>query len=147
MDMITALKTTLSATISLYDLPKEDLQKTYAPGKWTVQQILVHLADAESVLHERIKRIIASPGEVAWAFDQDKWCHALDYAHFPLSLSKALYTANRNSIIYLATQFYTSLGERQFVHSQTGLRTLQDEFDKVAKHNAGHIEQVKKAIL
>jgi hypothetical protein len=33
-----------------------------------------------------------------------------------------------------------------FVHSETGLRTLKDEFDKVASHNRKHLGQIQKAL-
>jgi len=32
------------------------------------------------------------------------------------------------------------------VHSETGLRTLQDEFDKVANHNEQHLKQIAAAL-
>lgn len=107
----------------------------------------MHLADAEGVLHDRIKRVIAENKQVIWAFNQDLWCNNLGYETFPLEISRALFVANRASIIYLAGKFYSSLGLKEFVHSETGLRTLQDEFEKVAVHNQEHINQIKKALL
>lgn len=146
MDLIKNLQTTGAETLAFFDLPAEDLAKTYAPGKWTVREILIHIADADSVMHERIKRVIAEPKQVIWAFDQDNWCKNLDYRHFPIAISKALFDATRRSIIFLAEQYYASHGQRPFVHSETGLRTLQDEFDKIAWHNAGHLDQIRQAL-
>lgn len=145
-DLLKALDETLASTLPLFDRPEADLQRTYAPGKWTVRQVLVHLADAESVLHERIKRVIAELKPVAWAFDQDRWNVELDYQTFPLAISKALYEANRRSVMYLAEHYYDRLGALPFVHSETGLRTLKDEFDKVAGHNQHHIDQIWQAL-
>lgn len=147
MDILTLLTDTKNETSGYFDLPENDLARTYAPGKWSIKKILVHLADAESVLHERIKRVIAEPKPVIWAFDQDLWCNHLDYDHFPLEISRSLYLANRQSIIYLAQNFYEKLGSNQFVHSEAGLRTLKDEFDKVAMHNRSHLNQIKNALL
>ncbi|GAA4465571.1 hypothetical protein GCM10023189_46360 [Nibrella saemangeumensis] len=146
MTLLTDLTTTRDQTLACFDLPEADLARTYAPGKWTIRQILVHLADAESVLHERIRRIIAEPKQVIWAFDQDLWAAALAYELFPLNLSRDLFRANRNAIIYLADSFYEQLGSNEFVHSQTGLRTLKDEFDKVAWHNQNHLDQITRAL-
>jgi DinB superfamily len=146
MNLIELLNKTQNETLNYFNLPTADLAKAYAPDKWTVRQLLVHLADAESVLHERIKRIIAEPKKVIWAFDQDLWEKHLDYANFPLHISQSLYQANRQSVIYLASQFYETLGNREFVHSETGIRTLKDEFDKVAWHNQGHLQQIRTAI-
>ncbi len=146
MEVIDLLTATRDKTVAYFELPPQALLHNYAPGSWTVQEILVHLADAESVLHERIKRIIAEPGKVVWAFDQDNWCSILDYKNFPLEISKTLYMANRQSVIFLAEKFYALLGSKTFVHSETGTRTLQNEFDKVALHNSGHLVQIEKAL-
>ena len=131
MDIVTLLTDTRLETAGFFDLPPQSLLKTYGEGKWNIQQILVHLADAESILHERIKRVIAEPKQVIWAFDQNLWCTNLDYENYPLEISKSLYMASRQSIIYLATNYYIKSGDKEFIHSETGLRTLKDEFDKV----------------
>lgn len=73
MNIIEALTETKLQTEVFYDLTPSDLSKSYGAHKWTIQEILVHLADAESVLHERIKRIICEPKQVIWAFRQDDW--------------------------------------------------------------------------
>jgi DinB superfamily len=147
MQIVELLTASKLETEKYFNLPAKELSKTYAPGKWDIKKILVHLADAESILHERIKRVIAEPKQVIWAFNQDFWCTNLEYSNFPLEISKSLYLANRQSIIYLADKFYTKLGSNEFIHSETGLKTLQEEFDKVALHNQGHINQIKAALL
>lgn len=146
MELITQLKDTKNQIISFYDLSIEDLNKSYAPDKWTVRQILIHLADAESVLLQRIKRTIANPHQVIYAFDQDKWSEELEYTHFPVHLAMTLFAANRDSIIYLAERFYLEKGSNTYVHSEVGIRTLKDEFDKVLWHCESHIEQILHAI-
>lgn len=146
MELLTTLQSTRDRTLRYFDLSLAVLSKTYAPGKWTVQELLVHLADAEMVLLERIKRVIAEPKQVVWAFDQDRWCMALDYKNSPLSLSQALYLAARSNTIYLAERYYEPYGHQQFVHSETGIRTLRDEFDKVVWHNQNHFQQIATAL-
>jgi len=146
MNILTTLTNTKNETEKYFDLSKEDLTKTYAPGKWTIKQILVHLSDADSVLLDRIKRVISEPKQVIWAFDQDLWSENMDYKNFPLEISKAVYLANRQVVIHLAENYYETLGHKEFIHSETGLRTLKDEFDKVGWHNQGHLEQIKLAL-
>ena len=146
MEILKILSQTKSETLPLFDLSADALAKSCDPGRWNIKKILVHLADAEGVLHERIKRVIAEPKQVIWAFEQGLWCSALDYETFPLELSSSLFSANRDSIIYLAGKFYESHGNREFIHSQTGSRMLKDEFDKVALHNQSHLNQIKQAL-
>ena len=146
MDIIDKLESTRARTLAYYDLASADLQRTYAPGKWTIAYLLHHLADADSVMYDRIRRTISEPRPVIWAFDQEAWSRGLDYATVPLSVSRAIYTAVRDGVIHQARTHYERNGNREFVHSETGVRTLKDEFDKVAWHNEHHVKQIEAAL-
>ena len=146
MEIIKHLHATKERTLAYFDLPEDSLQKSYGPGKWTVRELLNHIVDAESVLYDRVRRIISKPNQVIWGFDQDRWAKELDYQTFPLEINKAIYTAVRDGAIYLAEKFYESHGANGFVHSNTGSRTLKDEFDKIVWHNERHLEQIEQAL-
>lgn len=146
MEIIEKLEATKAATLSYYDLDDEHLAKSYGPGKWTVRYILHHLADAETVLYDRVRRVISEPKQVLWAFDESAWAKGLDYANVPLELSKRIYSSVRDGIIYHARVHYEGSGNLEFVHNQTGVRTLKQEFDKVAEHNEHHLEQIRMAL-
>lgn len=146
MDIIEELQKTQSQTLSYFDLSEAELAKTYAPGKWTVRQLLHHITDADTVLYDRIRRTISNPGQVIWAFDQDLWAQGLDYTTFPLEVNKAIYTATRAAVIHLAQLHYAGAADKPFVHSATGLRTLKDEFEKVVWHNQRHLDQIAQAL-
>jgi len=146
MEIIEKLEATKAATLKYYDLSSAQLDQSYAPGKWTIRYLLHHLADAETVLYDRIRRVISEPRQVIWAFDQDAWATNLNYANVPLDLSKRIYAAAREGVIYYARLHYESKGHLEFVHNETGVRTLKQEFDKVASHNAHHLEQIERAL-
>jgi len=146
MEIIEKLETTKAATLQHYDLSAAQLDQSYAPGKWTIRYLLHHLADSETVLYDRIRRVISEPRQVLWAFDQDAWANNLDYANVPLDLSKHIFAAARDGVIYYARLHYESKGHLEFVHSETGVRKLKQEFDKVAWHNAHHLEQIERAL-
>ncbi len=146
MEIITRLEETRKRTLEFFDLSKEQLDRIYAPGKWPVRFILHHLADAETVLYDRIRRTISEPRQVLWAFDQDAWANSLDYPQMPLELSRWMYDSVRARLIYHARLHYEKDGEREYVHSETGVRTLKQEFEKVAWHNQQHLEQIELAL-
>ena len=50
------LEATRSRTLRCFDLSEEQFDRNYGPGKWTVRFLLHHLADAETVLFDRIRR-------------------------------------------------------------------------------------------
>ena len=145
-NLIEKLKQTKIETLSYFDLSAEVLNKTYDSNKWNVQYLLHHLADAETVLFDRIKRVISEPKQVLWVFDQSLWAENLNYSQVPLVLSKNVYSSVREAIIYYAEIHYEKNGQQEFVHSETGIRTLKEEFDKVAWHNQHHLAQIKQAI-
>jgi hypothetical protein len=78
--------------------------------------------------------------------DQDAWAKGLDYSRVPLHFSRNVYEAVRNAVIYYAGLHYERNGHLEFVHSVTGIRTLKDEFDKVASHNEHHLNQITAAL-
>jgi DinB superfamily len=146
MELIQALESTRDETLGYYSLSERDLARTYATGKWSVRYILHHLSDSETVLFDRIRRVLSEPRQVLWVYDQDAWAKGLDYSQVPLELSRRIYQAVREAIIYYAALNYETKGHLEFVHSVTGLRTLRDEFDKVADHNEHHLGQIRLAL-
>jgi hypothetical protein len=146
MQLIRDLETTRDETLRYFSLGPRDLARTYAPGKWPVKFILHHLADSETVLFDRIRRILSEPRQVLWVFDQDAWAKGLDYSQLPLEISRQVYEAVRNAVIYYAGITYEQKGHLEFVHSVTGVRTLKDELDKVASHNEHHLRQIRLAL-
>jgi len=146
MNIVPRLEATKNQTLRYFDLGNEQLDRSYGSGKWSVRFILHHLADSETVLFDRIRRILSEPKQVLWAFDQDAWARGLDYSTIPLDLSRRIYDAVRAGIIYQARMHYDKSGHREFVHSETGIRTLKDEFDKVVSHNEHHLEQIDLAL-
>ena len=98
------------------------------------------------MLNDRIRRTISEPRQVLLVFDQDAWAKDLDYSRMPLDLSRRIYEATRAGIIHLAREHYERNGHLEFIHSETGLRTLKDEFDKVAAHNEEHLAQIEASL-
>ncbi len=146
MQLIRELDRTRDETLRYFSLSQDDLARSYARGKWSVRFILHHLSDSETVLFDRIRRVLSEPRQVLWVYDQDAWARGLDYARLPLDISRRIYESVRGAIIYYAGIHYYEKGHLEFVHSSTGVRTLKDEFDKVASHNEHHLEQIRSAL-
>lgn len=145
-DIVDDLDSNRDLVFEAFELPEEILDETYGEGKWTVRYLLHHIVDAETVLYERIRRIIAEPRPVLWAFDQDLWAENLHYKTKSLELSKELFKVVREHIIYLAELHYDDDGGREYVHSEDGVRTLADEFEKVIWHAEDHLDRIQEVI-
>jgi hypothetical protein len=146
LQLISELERTRDETLRYFSLNEDELNRTYAPGKWSVRYVLHHLADSETVLFDRIRRVLSEPRQVIWVYDQDAWAKGLDYSRVPLGIAREIYHAVRKGITYYAGLYYEQKGNLEFVHSVTGVRTLRDEFDKVASHNEHHLAQIRLAL-
>jgi hypothetical protein len=99
MELIEQLERTRDETLSFYRLDEADLARTYAPGKWPIRFILLHLADSETVLYDRVRRILSEPRQVLWVYDQDAFARGLDYAQVPLDIYRDIYATKRSFIL------------------------------------------------
>ena len=146
MQLISDLESTRDETLRYFSLNDDDLARSYAPGKWSVRYILQHLTDSETVLYDRIRRVLSEPRQVIWWYDEDAWSKALNYSERPLEMARGIYTSVRAAMIYYAGLHYKKDGHLEFVHSMTGVRTLKDEFEKTASHNEHHLGQIRRAL-
>jgi DinB superfamily len=144
--LISELERTRDETLRYFSLGDDDLSRTYGPGKWSVRFLLHHLTDSEVVFTERLRRVISEPSMIVWYYDQDAWAKALDYSTRPLATSRGVYEALRAAIIGDARRHYERDGAIEFVHSKSGLRTLKEEFEKVAAHNEHHLRHIRTAL-
>ncbi len=60
-------------------VPTAKLRKRPAPDKWSIAEILAHLADVEIVIGWRMRSILGAPGTPVQAYDQDAWVIAGHY--------------------------------------------------------------------
>ncbi len=60
-------------------VPARKLRTRPVPGKWSVAEILAHLADGEIVVGWRMRQILGAPGITLQPFDQDVWAAAGHY--------------------------------------------------------------------
>ena len=144
--LIEGLLDTKARTLAHFELPEEKMYLTYGEGKWCIKEILHHLADAETILYERVRRPLAEPAPVMWGFAQDNWCTAMQYKDTPLDMNKRVYSTIRDAVIELAKRFFESHGHLVFNHSRMGLRTVKEEFEKIVWHNENHLRQIEQAL-
>jgi hypothetical protein len=90
--------------------------------------------------------VISEPRQVIWWYDADAWSKALNYSERPLEITRGLYESVTAAMIFYAKLHYERDGRLEFVHRVTGVRTLQDEFDKIASHNEHHLRQIRSAL-
>jgi hypothetical protein len=125
---------------------KKRLGKKPAPGKWSVTEILAHLADAEMVQGFRVRLILGSSGTAIQGFDQDVWAGYSDYPSHDPALSLEAWRANRERTLRLLKGLSKEQWEYFGMHSERGKETVKRVSEMMAGHDINHFRQIK-AIL
>jgi uncharacterized damage-inducible protein DinB len=145
IELIDSFSRSRDAVLEQFEAPPDDLGKAYAPGKWTVQELLVHLTDCEYIYLWRFCRGLAESGSRVEGFDQDAWARELNYASRPLPICRELFLAARNQLIYLLEAHEDDALDRQFLHSEVGMMSVRKGISGFARHTEHHLEQIVAA--
>ncbi|MFI5234397.1 MAG: DinB family protein [Gemmatimonadales bacterium] len=85
----------------LAQVPADREQYRYAPDKWTVAEVVGHMADAERVFAYRILRFARNDATPLSGFDENAWTPASNYARRSLADVVAEFRAVRQATIAL----------------------------------------------
>jgi hypothetical protein len=113
------------------------------PGKWTIRQMVAHLADAELVGAHRFRQVIAEDAPTLIAFDQDAWTRNLDYAHRKPKQSLETFRRIRGENYDLLKSLPPEAFDRTGNHSQNGRMTLAQMLEGYAQHAESHARQLQ----
>jgi hypothetical protein len=124
-------------------------ERSYAPGKWTARQILIHLAQTELALGNRARMALSTPGYAAQAFDQDRWMDVeAGGAGRPAGASgedatTALVALNAMNRALFAT-LTPAARETPFSHPEYGALTVDWLIHQMAGHVVHHLIQIEQ---
>jgi len=113
-----------------------------APGKWSIRQIVCHLADAELVTGVRLRRVIAEEEPVLEAFDQDAWALRLGYSRRRFSAALESFRRLRGENYELLRALEPEAFERRARHAETDPLRLIDLVRSAAQHAEAHARQI-----
>jgi hypothetical protein len=128
------------------DVSPSKLQKRPAPDKWSVVEILAHLADTEIVCGWRIRAILGAPGTTIQGFDQDAWVIAGHYASRDARECITQFRAMRKANLALLSSLSPEQWIHHGIHSERGKETVKHIVDMFAGHDLNHIQQIEKIL-
>jgi len=114
-------------------------------GKWSIREIVAHLADAETVGAARFRFTLAEPGVQLPVYDEAAWARALDYqdaAIGRLADTLALFSALRSASARVLRRQPDDAWRRRARHPQWGDVTLRELLELYTDHGERHIEQI-----
>ena len=144
LDLLVSSPRKISALVK--GATKRQMGKRPAPGKWSVTEILAHLADVEIVQGFRVRLILASNGAPIQGFDQDVWAGEFDYAKQDPAASLKAYLTNRERNVKLMKTLTREQWGRYGIHSERGKETVSRVAELMAGHDINHLRQIRSGL-
>lgn len=122
------------------------LARAEAPGKWSVRQVLQHLADSEIVGGFRFRMAIAQDRTIVPGYDQDIWAQQLRYQDGDPAASIADLSALRRMNLVLLDRATPAELARAVLHAERGAETLSHMIRMYAGHDLVHRRQIQRVL-
>ena len=123
-----------------------DLQWSPQPGRWSIAQIVGHLADSEIVFGYRVRSILASPGTAIEAYDQDRWSDSQHAATSDAFASLSLFAALRIGNLGLLSRLTPGELDRYGIHAERGKESIALLLRLYAGHDRNHLAQIERLL-
>jgi DinB superfamily len=127
-------------------VPTAKLRKRPAPDRWSVGEILAHLADAEIVGGFRMRLILGAPGTPVAAFDQDSWVTSGHYNKRDPRKSVEQFRAVREANLALLKSLTPEQWKHYGMHSERGQETIEHIARMFAGHDINHLRQIERIL-
>ena len=134
-------------TAALAEVPKEAWAFRPEPNEWSVHEIIVHMADSESMSALRARKLIAEPGSILMSYEEPKWADALNYREQSYEDALQVIKFARLTTYHMLK----TLPDEVFTHSVTHPEydkpyTFESWLNIYARHIPDHIEQIKNNV-
>jgi hypothetical protein len=143
MKYIAQLKKQQKILNELFD-KKKIYTKRYRKGGWTGKEVLIHIKDSETVLYDRLRRIIAEEKPLLLFFEQAQWQKNLHYMKQDIALAKNVFMTTRDSFIETVEMHLKKCSKKEGVHSRRGLMNMEQLIEHHLWHVELHINHLKK---
>jgi DinB family protein len=123
-------------------LSPTELRRPEQSGKWSIAQVLQHLADSEVVWAWRMRLILAQDRPQLTGYDQDLWAERLHYADADPVEALELFGVLRRANLRLLTRASEAELKRVGVHAERGEESLDHLRRLYAGHDLLHLRQI-----
>ncbi len=145
-DPLTVAAATPGKIVSLIrGLTPRQLARRPAPGKWSIQEIISHLADTEMVMCCRARWIAFEQHPTLVPFDQEKWAAGRTREREPLAETLARFRLLRRSQVRLFRHASAKDFRRTGFHPERGVVSLRVQLETLAGHDLNHLEQAQRS--
>ena len=122
---------------------RKQLARKPAPDKWSIAEIVAHLADAELAISWRLRQVLANNAIPIQAYDQDLWAKTFNYTRRDPRQSLATFRTLREANLALLKSVPRKLWDNYGVHQERGNESVNHVVRMVAGHDVNHLRQIE----
>lgn len=131
---------------ALASVPPEAMKWRPGEGKWSVHEVVCHLADSESNGAQRIRYLTAEERPLIVGYDQEKWARVFDYHSAPLEPAIAVVESVRANTAALLKRLPESAWSATGEHTESGRYSAEDWLAIYAEHLEKHSGQIERNV-
>ncbi|HKZ87254.1 MAG TPA: DinB family protein [Anaerolineae bacterium] len=128
---------------ALRQFPREMSTFKPSPDRWSIHEIVIHIADSEANSYVRCRRFVAEPGESVMAYDEMRWADTLRYHDQFTDEAVELFKWLRLRSYRLIMSLPEAVWSNTVFHPENGVMTMDDWLDVYERHVREHIEQMR----
>jgi hypothetical protein len=125
-------------------LAREQLACPERDGKWSIAQVLQHLADSDLVWGYRLRMVLAHDRPTLTGYDQDLWATRLRYDEADPAQARLDFGVLRAANLRLLRRLDESGLARVGLHSERGEESVERMIRLYAGHDLAHLAQIER---
>jgi hypothetical protein len=122
------------------------IRRPEAPGKWSVLEVIQHLADTEVVYAWRTRQILTQDRPVIQGYDQDAWARTLGYDTADLAVALGQLRGIRAGNLRLWRSLTPAQLARVGLHSERGPESMDLVLRMMGAHDLVHRRQIDRVL-
>jgi hypothetical protein len=125
---------------AIQGLSSAELNAIPIPGKWSIQQVIIHLLDSDLVGTDRMKRVIAEDQPTLLAYNETLFAKHLGYEKLDPALACEIFRLNRKMTAAILRNVPDTAFERRGNHTERGWETLAELIEGYIEHLQHHMK-------
>jgi uncharacterized damage-inducible protein DinB len=120
------------------------LTREPAPGKWSIRDIICHLADCEITFAFRLRQTMSEAHHIIQPFDQGAW--GAPYGKLDARDALEAFTAVRRWNLLFIRAVGPQAESRPVQHPERGEMTFKTIVETMAGHDINHLRQIENLV-
>ncbi len=116
------------------------------PAKWSIAEIVAHLAYTEIAASWRMRSVIGENGVTTQPFDQDAWASVFQYQKRDVRRSREVFRVLRENNLALLKEIPREAWDNYGMHLERGKETVTHLTRMFAGHDTNHVLQIERIV-